>query len=117
MKEKGKQYFRIIDENFGFPPTVMDVLNLIGYATMALPFAAIVGFLLLGIWSVNVLRDFFVANFVTIATTVPMIATALKLVMALAGARSIFLGITILPPCLPEFIERVRKELRKDLDM
>ena len=117
MKEKDMHDFRIIDESFGFPDIVMVVLNLIGYTTMALPFAAIVGFLFLEMWIVNTLGDLIAADFVTVATVVPIVATALKVTMVLVAARSIFLAMTVLPPFLPEFIELVRKELRKDLDL
>jgi uncharacterized membrane protein len=117
MKVKDKRDFRIIDESFGVPSALMAMLNLIGYATMALPFLAIVSFLFLEMWAVNTLRDFIATEFVTVATIVPIVATVLKLTMVLVAARSMFLTMTVLPPFLPEFIELIRKELRKDLGL
>jgi hypothetical protein len=108
---------RIIDESFGLPSAVMAFLNLIGYATMALPFTSIVGALFLGMWGVNELRDFLAVQLTFGAAALPVVTNGIKIVMVLIAARSAFVALTILPPFLPEFIECVREGLRKDMGL
>jgi hypothetical protein len=107
----------LIDERFGFPPAVAAIINLIGYTTMALPFAVIVGSLLAGMWGVNELRDFLAAHLTVGAAALPVFIKGIKLVMVLIAARSIFVAVTLLPPFLPDFIESVREGLRKELGL
>lgn len=115
--KKDEDDFRIIDESFDLPAFVANVVNFFGYVTMALPFALIVGALLMNIWAVNVLIDFLAATLSIGASILPVIGIALKLVMVLVAARSMYLTITVLPPFLPVWIDHVRKGLRKDLDL
>jgi hypothetical protein len=107
----------IIDARFGLPPAVAAIINLIGYATMALPFATIVGTLFLAMWGVNELRDFLAAHLTVGAAALPVLTNGIKLVMVLIAARSIFVALTILPPFLPDLIESVREGLRKELGL
>jgi hypothetical protein len=115
--KKDKHDFRIIDESFGLPTSLANILNLIGYVTMAFPFALIIGSLFLEIWAVNVLVDFLAAVLSAGAIVLPVVGAAFKLVFGLVAARSMYLTITVLPPFVPVFIDHVRTELRRDLDL
>jgi hypothetical protein len=116
--KKDEHDYRIIDESFGFPSALMNVLNFFGYVTMALPFGIIVGTLFLGMWGVNVLIDCLASTLsIGAAAVFPFVGQGLKLILVLIAARSMFLTVTLYPPYLPVLIEYAREQLRKDLGL
>lgn len=108
---------RIIDESFDLPQAAAAILNLIGYTTMALPFAAILVGLFLGMWGVNQLSDAVAVCIPGWTTLLVMVSNGIKLLLVLMAARSVYLTLTVLPPLLPDFIEFVRREFRKEFEL
>lgn len=116
--QKSKRTLKIIDESFNLPQAAAAILNLIGYVTMTVPFATILIGLFLGMWGVNRLSDVMAAILPGwMALVVVVVANGVKLLMVLIAARTVFLTLTVLPPFLPDFIELVRREFRKDFDL
>jgi hypothetical protein len=118
MKPQDKRPdLRIIDESFNLSEAVAAIVNLFGYVTMALPFATILISLFLGMWGVTRLSDAMAVMLPGLPTVIAVVANGIKLLLMLMAARTIFLTLTALPPFLPDYIEFVRRELRKEFDL
>lgn len=115
--QDNKRDLRIIDESFDLPQAVAAIVNLIGYTTMALPFAATLIGLFLGMWGVNQLSDGAAVLLPGWTTMLVVVGNGIKLLLVLMAARSVYLTLTILPPFLPDFIEVVRRDFRKEFDL
>jgi hypothetical protein len=117
VKSKDKKRdLKIIDDSFDLPEVIAAMINLVGYVTMALPFAAILIGLFLSMWGVDQVGDAIAVALPDWHTVTDGVATGVKLLVVLMAARTIFVTLTTLPPFLPDFIEIVRRELRKDFD-
>jgi hypothetical protein len=115
--QNNKRDLRIIDDSFNLPQAVAAILNMVGYTTMALPFATILFGLFLGMWSVNYLSDTLTTCLPGWATLVASVANGVKLLLLLIATRSIYLTVTVVPFMLPDIIEHVRREFRKEFDL
>jgi hypothetical protein len=115
--QNNKRDLRIIDDSFNLPQAVAAILNIVCYTTMALPFATILFGLFLGMWSVNHLSDTLTTCLPGWAALVASVANGVKLLLLLIAARSIYLTVTIVPFMLPDIIEYVRREFRKEFDL
>jgi uncharacterized membrane protein len=112
-----KPDLRIIDDSFNLPQAVAAILNFIGYTTMALPFATILFGLFLGMWGVSELRDTLTGCLVGWTALLATVANCVKLLLILIAARSIYLTVTVVPYLLPDILDYVRREFRKDFDL
>ncbi|MBN3760788.1 hypothetical protein [Burkholderia sp. Ac-20365] len=118
MKAKdNKRDLKIIDDSFDLPEVVAALINLVGYVTMALPFATVLIALFLGMWGADEVGDAIAAALPDWRAVATGVVTGVKLLVVLMAARTIFVTLTALPPFLPEFIEIIRRELRKDFDL
>ncbi|BCZ85287.1 hypothetical protein [Paraburkholderia terrae] len=115
--EDDRRDLKIIDDSFDLPEVVASMINLVGYVTMALPFAAILAGLFLSMWGVDELGNAIASALPDWQEVTADIATGVKLLVVLMATRTIFVTLTTLPSFLLEFIEIVRRELRKDFDL
>jgi hypothetical protein len=115
--QNDKRDLRIIDDSFNLPQAVAAILNIVGYRTMALPFATILFGLFLGMWGVNELRDTLTGCVPGCVAFIATVANGFKLLLILIVARSIFLTVTVVPFLLSDLMEVVRREFRKDFGL
>jgi hypothetical protein len=115
--QNNKRDLRIIDDSFNLPQAVAAILNMVGYTTMALPFATILFGLFLGMWGVNHLSDAATVYLPSWVSLVTLAANGLKLLFVLVAARLMFLTVTVVPFLLPDILEVARREFRKDFDL
>jgi hypothetical protein len=112
-----KRDLKIIDDSFDLPEAVAALINLVGYVTMALPFATILIGLFLGMWGVDQVGHAIAVALPDWQPVTAGVVTGVKLLVVLMAARTIFVTLTALPPFLPDLIEIIRRVLRKDFDL
>lgn len=115
--QNSKRDLRIIDGSFNLPQAVAAIVNLVGYITMALPFATILICLFLGMWGVNQLGDAMAVLLPGWTALQAVVVTGIKLLLVLMAARTIFVTVTVIPPFLPDYVELVRRDLHKEFDL